>query len=47
MRKNFNDPQFLVRLILGVLLAANLVAVGLVLALPDFLTRFLAWIQNK
>jgi Tfp pilus assembly protein PilO len=36
MRKsfNFNDPQFIVRVVLGVLLAANLVAVGLVLFPP-------------
>jgi Tfp pilus assembly protein PilO len=36
MRKSFNlnDPQLIVRIVLGVLLAANLVAVGLVLFPP-------------
>jgi len=34
MRKSFNDPQFVVRVVLGVLLAANLVALGLVLFPP-------------
>ncbi len=34
MRRNFKDPQFLLRVVVGVLLAANLVAVGILLFPP-------------
>lgn len=51
MRRNFKDPKFLLRVLVGVLLAANLIAAGILLFPPggsaEELEKHLASLQSQ